>query len=160
MGFCVASTRNGRGKARLTPAEQRGLALFKDPAKGNCAACHTADKGPDGSLPLFTDFSYDNLGVPRNPTLAHNRDAAYFDLGLCARAAGDLASRRELCGAFKVPSLRNVARTAPYFHDASAERLEDAVRVMGRHQLGMELPESDVTQIVAFLRTLDGEDAP
>lgn len=117
-----------RGKARLTPAEQRGLALFKDPAKGNCAACHTADKGPDGSLPLFTDFSYDNLGVPRNPALAHNRDAAYFDLGLCARAAGDLASRRELCGAFKVPSLRNVAERKRFFHNGSFTSLREVLR--------------------------------
>lgn len=58
---------------------------------------------------------------------------------------------------FKVPSLRNVALTAPYFHDASAKTLEDAVQVMGRYQLGRKLSPSEVADIVAFLGTLTGE---
>ncbi|WP_301277644.1 cytochrome-c peroxidase [Dechloromonas sp.] len=58
---------------------------------------------------------------------------------------------------FKVPSLRNVALTAPYFHDASAATLEQAVKVMGRYQLGRELPPQDVEFVVAFLKTLTGE---
>src|SRR5262249_18815396 len=49
-----------RGRATLTEQELRGLALFSDPAKGNCAACHPSARGSDGSLPLFTDFTYDN----------------------------------------------------------------------------------------------------
>jgi cytochrome c peroxidase len=53
------------GKARLTPAEKLGLALFT--GKAHCANCHTATPGPAGEPPLFTDFTYDNLGVPRNP---------------------------------------------------------------------------------------------
>lgn len=58
---------------------------------------------------------------------------------------------------FKVPSLRNIALTAPYFHDASAKTLEEAVIIMGRFQLGRELSEADVTAITAFLHTLTGE---
>lgn len=58
---------------------------------------------------------------------------------------------------FKVPSLRNVALTAPYFHDASAKTLEDAVTIMAKYQLGRELPEEDRTSIVAFLKSLTGE---
>ena len=58
---------------------------------------------------------------------------------------------------FKVPSLRNVARTAPYFHDGSAETLEEAVSAMAKYQLGRELAADDVHRIVQFLRTLDGE---
>ena len=58
---------------------------------------------------------------------------------------------------FKVPSLRNVEKTAPYFHDASAETLEDAVRKMGTHQLGIELSPAEVTSIAAWLRALTGE---
>lgn len=58
---------------------------------------------------------------------------------------------------FKVPSLRNVAATKPYFHDGSAKTLADAVRVMGKYQLGKELTDEDVHLIVAFLRTLSGE---
>lgn len=58
---------------------------------------------------------------------------------------------------FKVPSLRNVALTAPYFHDGSAPRLEDAVKVMGTYQLGRALSAEDVDLIVKFLKTLTGE---
>ncbi|TNY05050.1 cytochrome-c peroxidase, partial [Escherichia coli] len=54
------------GQARLNDAELRGLALFNNPAKGNCASCHPSARGSDGSAPLFTDFTFDNLGVPRN----------------------------------------------------------------------------------------------
>ncbi|HZS06598.1 MAG TPA: cytochrome-c peroxidase [Blastocatellia bacterium] len=58
---------------------------------------------------------------------------------------------------FKVPSLRNVALTPPYFHDGSAERLEDAVRIMGVYQLGRQLSPGEVDRIVKFLKTLTGE---
>jgi cytochrome c peroxidase len=61
---------------------------------------------------------------------------------------------------FKVPSLRNVALTAPYFHDASAATLEAAVDVMFRYQLGRGASKEDKTAIVAFLRTLTGETEP
>ena len=116
-----------RGNAQLTAQEQRGLALFNSPAKGNCAACHPSAKGADGSHPLFTDFTYDNLGVPRNMELAQNADPAFYDLGLCARPAGDLASRADLCGAFKVPSLRNVALRRAYFHNGFFKSLKSAL---------------------------------
>ena len=58
---------------------------------------------------------------------------------------------------FKVPSLRNVALTPPYFHDASAATLEEAVTKMGRYQLGVDLPPEDIQSIVRFLHTLTGE---
>jgi cytochrome c peroxidase len=114
-----------RGRAALTPQEARGLALFNDPAKGNCAACHPSSKTPDGRLPLFTDFSYDNLGIPRNAAIARNADPNYFDLGLCERS--DLTARTDLCGAFKVPSLRNVAKRHVYFHNGRFNSLKDAL---------------------------------
>ena len=116
-----------RGQAALTATQQRGLALFNAPAKGNCAACHPSARAADGSPPLFTDFSYDNLGLPRNTALAQNADPAYFDLGLCARPAGDLAQRTDLCGAFKVPSLRNVALRKAYFHNGRFGTLKEAL---------------------------------
>ncbi|WP_326940506.1 cytochrome-c peroxidase [Actimicrobium sp. GrIS 1.19] len=115
------------GKVALGAAELRGLALFNNPAKGNCAACHTSARGADGSPPLFTDFSYDNLGVPRNPAIAANADPAYFDLGLCGPDRTDLAARAELCGAFKVPSLRNVATRKVFFHNGRFNNLRDAI---------------------------------
>jgi len=79
-------------RATLTERERRGLALFNDPARGNCAACHPSARGSDGSLPLFTDFSYDAPGVPRNAQLQQNADPGFFDLGLCARSPGDMAA--------------------------------------------------------------------
>ena len=115
------------GKARLTPQEERGLSLFEDPEKGNCAACHPNRRGDDGAPPLFTDFTYDNVGAPRNAKIPANADPAFFDLGLCGPERDDLAARLDLCGAFKVPTLRNIARTAPYFHNGSFDDLRDVV---------------------------------
>ena len=115
------------GKVQFADRELRGLALFNDPQKGNCAACHPSARGADGSLPLFTDFTYDNLGVPRNDDIPANGDPAYFDLGLCGPFRSDLASRTDLCGAFKVPTLRNVAVTPPYFHNGRFKTLTDAL---------------------------------
>lgn len=115
------------GTASLTDPELRGLALFNSPAKGNCAACHPSAKAADGTHPLFTDFTYDNLGVPRNPELQQNTDPAFYDLGLCARNTGDLTGRTDLCGAFKVPSLRNVALRQALFHNGRFKTLKDAL---------------------------------
>lgn len=116
-----------RGQTTLTTQEQSGLALFNSPTKGNCAACHTSSQSPDGKFPLFTDFTYDNLGVPRNLELRQNADPDYYDLGLCAREGGDLAARSDLCGAFKVPSLRNVALRHAFFHNGKFKTLKDAL---------------------------------
>lgn len=115
------------GKVTLDNAELRGLALFNNPAKGNCAACHVSARGADGSAPLFTDFSYDNIGVPRNPAIPANADPAYFDLGLCGPNRTDLGNRTDLCGAFKVPSLRNVATRKVFFHNGRFTNLRDVL---------------------------------
>jgi cytochrome c peroxidase len=145
-----------RGQATLTAAEQRGLVLFNSPAKGNCAACHPSAKAADGSHPLFTDFSYDALGVPRNRALKPVQDdASFYDLGLCAVAGFE--GRTDLCGAFKVPTLRNVELTYPYFHDGEAVTLTQAVDTMGKLQLGRTFTAVENAQIVAFLKTLTGE---
>ncbi|MDB6061689.1 MAG: c-type cytochrome [Verrucomicrobiaceae bacterium] len=116
------------GKAKLSDQELRGLALYNDPTKGNCAGCHPSSRLADGSPPLFTDFTYDNLGVPRNDDIPANADPAYYDLGLCGPDRTDLqASHPDLCGAFKVPGLRNVGITAPYFHNGKFASLREVV---------------------------------
>ena len=115
------------GLATLTDAELRGLALFNNPLKGNCAACHPSSRGPNDERPLFTDFTYDNIGVPRNPAIAANADPTYFDLGLCGPERTDITDRVDLCGAFKVPTLRNVALSAPYFHNGKFATLTEAL---------------------------------
>jgi len=127
-----------RGMNVLSAQELRGLALFKDPAKGNCAACHPADKSEAGHGPLFTDFSYDNLGVPRNMALKHNDDPTFFDLGLCARPGADMQSNPEWCGAFKVPSLRNVAVRRAYFHNGQFKSLKDVLQFYVQRDLQAE----------------------
>ena len=116
-----------RGSAVFSDQELRGLALFNSPTKGNCAGCHPSAKGADGRHPLFTDFTYDNLGVPRNPALVQNADPAFFDLGLCARGSADVATRSDLCGAFMVPALRNVALRSVFFHNGRFNTLKDAL---------------------------------
>lgn len=126
------------GSARLSEAELRGLALFNNPQKGNCAACHASAKGADGSPPLFTDFSFDNLGVPRNPAIPATANANYFDLGLCGPDRTDLAARTDLCGAFKVPTLRNVATRKVFFHNGAFTSLRDALRFYVRRDTNPE----------------------
>ncbi|WP_240943424.1 cytochrome-c peroxidase [Janthinobacterium lividum] len=115
-------------KVPLELAELRGLALFNDERKGNCAACHPSVRGDHGTPPLFTDFSFDNLGVPRNTRIPATADPAYFDLGLCGPDRTDLTTKGELCGAFKVPSLRNVATRQVFFHNGVFDNLTDALR--------------------------------
>ena len=115
-----------RGAATWSAAEARGFALFTDAGKGNCSACHPSDVGAFGALPIFTDRTYDNLGVPRNTEIPANADASYYDLGLCNDASLQ-ASHPEVCGAFKVPSLRNVALRHSFFHNGRFHTLKDAL---------------------------------
>ncbi len=126
------------GKVKLSDQELRGLALFNDPAKGNCIGCHTSARGADGASPLFTDFTFDNLGVPRNKKLAATADPAYFDLGLCGPDRTDLAARTDLCGAFKVPTLRNVATRQTFFHNGAFDNLKDVVAFYVRRDTNPE----------------------
>jgi cytochrome c peroxidase len=127
-----------RGEAEFSPDEARGFELFQDPDKGNCIACHTGDVTSRAPRDwLFTDHTYDNLGVPRNSRIPDNADPEFFDLGLCAQPG--LAERIPveiedpdafmdgLCGAFKVPTLRNVGVTAPYMHNGYFESLREVV---------------------------------
>ena len=102
--------------------------MFNSAGKGNCAACHPSARGSDGASPLFTDFSYDNLGVPRNTDIPANGDASYFDLGLCQVDRPELTGRSDLCGAFKVPTLRNVATRRVFFHNGRFKSLRETLR--------------------------------
>ena len=119
--------READGTYTFTPAEQRGQAIFNNPNQGNCASCHTSRNGPHGERPLFTNFSYAALGLPRNPLIQKNADPTFFDMGLCGPKRTDLSARTDLCGQFKVPTLRNIELTAPYFHNASVPTLTEAV---------------------------------
>ncbi|GJI93318.1 di-heme cytochrome c peroxidase [Duganella caerulea] len=126
------------GKVKLSDQELRGLALFNDPTKGNCIGCHTSARGANGAPPLFTDFTFDNLGVPRNKKLAATADPTYFDLGLCGPDRTDLTARTDLCGAFKVPTLRNVATRQTFFHNGAFDNLKDVVAFYVRRDTNPE----------------------
>ena len=168
------------GKVALTEREQGGLELFEDEEKGNCAACHPSKPGADGTPPLFTDFTYDNLGTPKNPenpfyylSKELNPDGVNFvDLGL-----GGVLNKPSENGKFKVPSLRNVAKTSPYLHNGIFKDLRQVVvfyntRDVGpwpppeldtnvnRDELGdLGLTQQEIDDVVAFLLTLtDGYD--
>jgi len=104
-------------KVKLSAEEMRGLKLFE--GKGKCAECHPNKRGPKGALPLFTDFTYDNLGIPKNPrnpfysmpALWNPDGAAFVDTGLGGylKEAGYKQSQyAPEMGKFKVPTLRNV----------------------------------------------------
>jgi cytochrome c peroxidase len=105
-----------RGKTELSAREKRGLALFNDPKKGNCASCHPSQIRA-GALPQFTDFGFIALGVPRNRKIPANANPGYYDLGLCGPERKDLADHAEYCGLFRAPSLRNVALRRSFFHN-------------------------------------------
>ena len=115
------------GKASLSPAEARGLALFEDPDKGNCASCHISRPAQNGSPPEFTDYGLIAIGVPRNRTIPANADPRYFDLGLCGPDRTDFRDRPEYCGLFKTPSLRNVALRQSFMHNGVFHGLRDVV---------------------------------
>ena len=114
-----------KGRATFTDEEERGLALYK--GKGKCANCHVLDAGPKGEPPLFTDFTYDNLGVPRNPDnpfyTQHEginpHGHKWIEAGVGATLSKDplyAALAQANMGKVKVPTLRNVdKRPSPDF---------------------------------------------
>lgn len=118
------------GKARLSAQELRGLKLFEDKNKGNCAACHPSRADDNGAPPLFTDFTYDNLGVPKNPSNDYYWMPGQFNpdgKGFVDKGLGAVVRLDSENGKFKVPTLRNVALTAPYMHNGYFKTLRGAV---------------------------------
>ena len=173
-----------RGTVRLTEPEARGLAVFNDSTKGNCAQCHVSAPTPDGRPPLFTDFGFAALGLPRNPAIPANRDPAYFDLGLCGPQRHGLAGKPQYCGMFKAPTLRNVALKQSFYHNGVFHTLRDAVAFYADRDKEAYTPgdlppayaanvtteppfgplrtlsDTDVDDLVAFLNTLTDGYAP
>ena len=145
------------GMATLTDQEEWGRQLFNDPAKGNCAACHISEPGPDGEPPLFTDFTYDNLGVPRNPENPYYGMPPKFnplgdewvDYGiggfLMQAGYGPEVYGPEL-GKQKVPTLRNVDLrpsvdfVKAYGHNGFFKSLEEIVHFYNTRDVEMWPP--------------------
>ncbi len=137
-------------KKAMTEQQVRGFKIFTDPAKGNCAICHSA--------PNFTDDGFHNLGLASSA----GEDA---DPGRFAHKPIKI-----LKGAFKTPTLRDVALTAPYFHDGSAETLMDVVEHYARGGVvkehlspnirKLDLTRQDKEDLVAFMEALTTEHEP
>lgn len=125
----------------LSAPELRGYQLFKS---YGCVACH---QGVNVGGNLFQKF-----GIMGDYYADHGITPSKADFGRYA-----LTRREEDKFVFRVPSLRNVALTAPYLHDGSAPDLDDVVSDMAQYQLGRPLPEADKADIIAFLKTLTGE---
>ncbi len=101
----------GGDKSAMTEAQIRGLQLFRDPKKGNCETCHTIGE----HYALFTDNKFHNIGVGFTNGETDDKGRATI--------SGDVQET----GAFRTPTLRNVALTAPYMHDGSLKKLKDVV---------------------------------
>jgi len=121
-------------KAALTTEEKAGFNAFFD---AGCIACHIG--------PYFGGTMYQKAGLVK--PWPNQKDQGRFEI------TKDEADKM----VFKVPSLRNVEKTAPYFHDGSVKTLEEAVKMMAVYQSAKELKDEEVKSIVAFLKTLTGE---
>jgi cytochrome c peroxidase len=182
-----------QGKVQLTTQEKWGLELFEAEDKGNCAACHPSQASAENPQPLFTDYSYDNLGQPANKNLAfykmddlfNPQGLAYIDNGLANNPHIDNAHEEK--GKFKVATLRNIAKTAPYLHNGLFDNLKEVVDFYNQRDLdnkkslterrwpqaevqenvndeelgNLKLTPEEVDALVAFMETLtDGYSLP
>lgn len=156
-----------KGQVKLTKEEKRGMEIFNDTLKAKCAACHPTTPDPHTNAVLFTDFTYDNIGLPVNPLLLDLNKDYKPDLGLGAILKEDAEN-----GKFKVPTLRNVAITAPYFHNGVFKTLEEVMEFynsrdsgkfgppevsenVNKEELGdLKLTEQEMSDVVAFMKTL------
>jgi len=139
-------------KTALSPAAVRGLAIFRDPNKGNCAACHTINS----RYALFTDGKFHNTGE------GVDGEGNLTDLGRFTETKHDADK-----GAFKTPSLRNVAESAPYMHDGQLKTLDEVVQFyagggnsnpyLDKDMKPLNLSARDRADLVEFLKSLSGE---
>lgn len=124
-----------RGKTKLSKSEMNGYIIFK---KIGCITCHNGLNIGGNSFQKMGTF------------VEYKTKKSYPDRYEVTKYLYDK-------NVFKVPTLRNIAKTAPYFHDASAKTLEEAIKKMSYYNLGVELDEKTIKDLVAFLKTLNGE---
>lgn len=125
----------------ITAQELNGYELFK---QYDCATCHVGHN--------LGGLSYELMGLRRHYFADRGTELTYEDNGRWKETQVERDRHR-----FKVPGLRNVEHTWPYYHDGTRETLEEAVRDMGLYQSGVELKPSEVADMTAFLKTLTGE---
>ena len=125
----------------ITAEEQEGYELFK---QYDCATCHVG--------PNLGGLSYELMGLRKHYFADRGLELTVEDNGRFKETQIERDRHR-----FKVPGLRNVEHTWPYYHDGTRETIEEAVRDMGTYQSGVELSDSEVSKMVSFLKTLTGE---
>ena len=147
--------RYGGDSGALTPAQLRGLFVFLDPTRGNCAACHSVG----ANSALFTDGKFHNIGA------GVNDQGGFSDVGRFheTKVATDT-------GAFKTATLRDIARTAPYMHDGSLKTLKEVVDFyagggnsnpyLDPEMKKIHLSPGDRADLVEFLQSLTGDMPP
>ncbi len=134
-------------KKALTKQQVRGLETFTEVG---CNACHSGAAFNGPTLPVGTPF------LNKFPVFTDNAYVAKYSLDK-DRGREEVTKKAADRNMFKVPTLRNVAVTAPYFHNGSVKTLDEAVRVMAKVQLNRDLNDTQVSDLVAFLGALTGE---
>ena len=123
-----------KGKAKLTPLEKKGYILFK---KYGCITCHNGINIGGNSFQKMGLVNPVEDCVGDRFTITHN------PIDKCV---------------YKVPTLRNIALTAPYFHDAKAKNLRQAINIMSKKNLGFKMQKEEIDALIAFLKTLTGKE--
>jgi cytochrome c peroxidase len=145
----------GGYKSALSESAQRGLAVFRDPQRGNCAVCHTIGE----KHALFTDQEFHNLGAGLSP------QGELLDLGRY-----EVTKREGDQGKFRTPTLRNIALTAPYMHDGSLKNLREVIDFyiaggnanpyLDPKMKPLRLTRQEREDLIAFLESLNGGARP
>jgi cytochrome c peroxidase len=145
----------GKDKTAMSPAAIRGLEVFRDKNRGNCATCHTIGD----QYALFADGKFHNIGI------GVDDNGQIQDLGRYVVTKRDADK-----GSFRTPTLRNVAKTAPYMHDGSEKTLKDVVDYyvgggnsnpyLDKEIHPLTLTGKERADLVAFLESLTGEPPP
>ena len=128
-------------KSALTAEEINGYELFK---KYDCATCHVGEN--------LGGRSYELMGIKKDYFTDRGTEITFEDHGRNKETKAERDMHR-----FKVPGLRNIALTAPYFHDGTKATLEEAVQAMAQYEVGVTLSEKELSDMVKFLNTLTGE---
>jgi cytochrome c peroxidase len=167
---------NGQPVA-LTAAELRGYAVALNPTGGNCFACHYNGPFVGGGGAIFTDFTFEAIGVPRNTAIPANATRpglppTYFDLGLCTAqnptTPQSLPGSGQYCGMFKTPTLRNVATRQVFFHNGVFNSLANVVNFYNTRDTNPAAWYPTVNGVVqkfndlpaAYIANLDNTDVP
>jgi cytochrome c peroxidase len=137
-------------KKAMSTAAQEGYKTFNSVG---CVTCHSGANFAGPTLPEGTGFY---MKFPTFPNTSYDKKYKFTK----DKGRYEVTKKQADMHMFRVPTLRNISQTAPYFHNGAVTTLEEAVRVMGKTQLNKDLSKKEVTSIVAFLESLSGSIPP